>query len=402
MIMNSKGKISETKQEGEDGAKYSRTNTNASSSTTSSSRQWGGFRNPRIVRVSRTFGGKDRHSKVCTVRGLRDRRIRLSVPTAIQLYDLQDRLGLSQPSKVVDWLLDATKTDIDKLPPLQIPPGIGNFSPFHQAMALAAQPSHLPSFFSNDQTLLMDRSKYHWDPDASPSSDRKEAELREAHAHHHAVGGGKDKWIMNASNDHQHHESQGQGGGLELGTNQVLTAQNFFPIGLNQSSFPTLLNNNNPTFPFNPFYHWEPAASSNLSLSHQIGSHSNDHVPMQTDDSNNSTTNNSNSMTLASSSSIAAAGTSHHHHQLYLPTINLPTLPTYMAATAAAPAVELNDPRQVNHFQFLAGSTQPNSHLNLPTLHLISSPLKSLSLNVNHSQENNNNDDHPNKGRRNS
>ncbi|XP_076930562.1 transcription factor TCP17-like [Bidens hawaiensis] len=86
--------------------------------TTSS---WTKLKDPRIVRVSRAFGGKDRHSKVCTVRGLRDRRIRLSVPTAIQLYDLQFRLGLDQPSKVVDWLLDAAKHEIDKLPPLQMP-----------------------------------------------------------------------------------------------------------------------------------------------------------------------------------------------------------------------------------------------------------------------------------------
>ncbi|ESQ31834.1 hypothetical protein EUTSA_v10004440mg [Eutrema salsugineum] len=99
-------------------------------SSVSSSRQWtSAFRNPRIVRVSRTFGGKDRHSKVCTVRGLRDRRIRLSVPTAIQLYDLQDRLGLSQPSKVIDWLLEAAKDDVDKLPPLQFPHGFNQMYP---------------------------------------------------------------------------------------------------------------------------------------------------------------------------------------------------------------------------------------------------------------------------------
>ena len=89
----------------------------------SSSSQWLKLKDPRIVRVSRAFGGKDRHSKVCTVRGLRDRRVRLSVPTAIHLYDLQDRLGLSQPSKVVDWLLNAAKHEIDELPPLPIPPG---------------------------------------------------------------------------------------------------------------------------------------------------------------------------------------------------------------------------------------------------------------------------------------
>lgn len=98
-------------------------NNKASSSTSNSTTSWTRLKDPRIVRVSRAFGGKDRHSKVCTVRGLRDRRVRLSVPTAIQLYDLQDRLGLNQPSKVVDWLLDAAKHEIDELPPLQIPPG---------------------------------------------------------------------------------------------------------------------------------------------------------------------------------------------------------------------------------------------------------------------------------------
>jgi TCP family transcription factor len=83
---------------------------------------WSSLKNPRIVRVSRAFGGKDRHSKVTTVRGLRDRRVRLSVQTAIQLYDLQDKLGFNQPSKVVDWLINAAQHEIDKLPPLQIPP----------------------------------------------------------------------------------------------------------------------------------------------------------------------------------------------------------------------------------------------------------------------------------------
>ncbi|KAG5621523.1 hypothetical protein H5410_006741 [Solanum commersonii] len=86
------------------------------------SSSWTRFKDPRIVRVSRAFGGKDRHSKVLTVKGLRDRRVRLSVPTALQLYDLQDKLGLDQPSKVVDWLLNEAKHEIDELPPLQMPP----------------------------------------------------------------------------------------------------------------------------------------------------------------------------------------------------------------------------------------------------------------------------------------
>ncbi|KAK1296304.1 Transcription factor TCP5 [Acorus calamus] len=86
-----------------------------------SPRLWPSLKNPRIVCVSRASKGKDRHSKVTTVKGLRDRRVRLSVPTAIQLYDLQDRLGLNQPSKVVDWLIESTQEEINKLPPLQLP-----------------------------------------------------------------------------------------------------------------------------------------------------------------------------------------------------------------------------------------------------------------------------------------
>lgn len=104
--------------------------------TSSSISPWLRLKDPRIVRVSRAFGGKDRHSKVCTIRGLRDRRVRLSVPTAIQLYDLQDRLGVNQPSKVVDWLLENAKSEIDELPPLPISPeSFGALINQHMAMA---------------------------------------------------------------------------------------------------------------------------------------------------------------------------------------------------------------------------------------------------------------------------
>ncbi|KAE9591380.1 hypothetical protein Lal_00038584 [Lupinus albus] len=72
----------------------------------------------RIVRVSRASGGKDRHSKVMTSKGLRDRRVRLSVTTAIQFYDLQDRLGFEQPSKAVEWLINASSDAISELPSL--------------------------------------------------------------------------------------------------------------------------------------------------------------------------------------------------------------------------------------------------------------------------------------------
>lgn len=58
---------------------------------------------------------KDRHSKVITLKGHRDRRVRLAVSTAIQLYNLQDRLGLAQPSKALDWLMSKAKPSIDEL-----------------------------------------------------------------------------------------------------------------------------------------------------------------------------------------------------------------------------------------------------------------------------------------------
>lgn len=65
--------------------------------------------------VVRSTARKDRHSKVYTAKGLRDRRVRLSAHTAIQFYDVQDRLGYDRPSKAVDWLIKKAKSAIDKL-----------------------------------------------------------------------------------------------------------------------------------------------------------------------------------------------------------------------------------------------------------------------------------------------
>lgn len=73
-------------------------------------------------RIVRPTDKKDRHSKVCTARGQRDRRLRLSPRTAIQFYDVQDRLGFDRPSKAIDWLINEAKAAIDALdhdqPPL--------------------------------------------------------------------------------------------------------------------------------------------------------------------------------------------------------------------------------------------------------------------------------------------
>ncbi|KAL3685308.1 hypothetical protein R1sor_003330 [Riccia sorocarpa] len=75
---------------------------------------------PKMVRPARPSGGKDRHSKVNTAKGPRDRRVRLSVPTAVQFYDVQDRLGFDQPSKAVEWLIHKAKDAIDELGRLPI------------------------------------------------------------------------------------------------------------------------------------------------------------------------------------------------------------------------------------------------------------------------------------------
>ncbi|OAY79643.1 Transcription factor TCP2 [Ananas comosus] len=97
----------------------------------------------RIYRVSRSTGGKDRHSKVYTAKGLRDRRVRLSVPTAIQFYDLQDRLGFDQPSKAIEWLIKAASAAIDELPSLDgsfpdPPPPPPRRSILHNSVAVPA------------------------------------------------------------------------------------------------------------------------------------------------------------------------------------------------------------------------------------------------------------------------
>ena len=69
----------------------------------------------RRAHIAGSGGKKDRHSKVCTSKGPRDRRVRLSATTAIQFYDVQDRLGYDRPSKAVDWLMEKAKTAIDAL-----------------------------------------------------------------------------------------------------------------------------------------------------------------------------------------------------------------------------------------------------------------------------------------------
>ncbi|KAF8079646.1 hypothetical protein N665_1011s0003 [Sinapis alba] len=109
----------------------------------------------RIIRVSRASGGKDRHSKVWTSKGPRDRRVRLSVSTALQFYDLQDRLGLDQPSKAVEWLIKAAEDSISELPSLNntnFPMTDDEIPTVTGASAPAAVPSAKSACSSNSDT----------------------------------------------------------------------------------------------------------------------------------------------------------------------------------------------------------------------------------------------------------
>ncbi|KAJ1697321.1 hypothetical protein LUZ63_005833 [Rhynchospora breviuscula] len=61
---------------------------------------------------TRRVARKDRHSKINTAAGLRDRRMRLSLDVARKFFDLQDMLGFDKASKTVQWLLTKSKTAI--------------------------------------------------------------------------------------------------------------------------------------------------------------------------------------------------------------------------------------------------------------------------------------------------
>ncbi|GMJ07846.1 hypothetical protein HRI_004453800 [Hibiscus trionum] len=58
---------------------------------------------------------KDRHSKICTAQGVRERRVRLSIEIARDFFDLQDMLGFDKASKTVEWLLRKSRNAIKEL-----------------------------------------------------------------------------------------------------------------------------------------------------------------------------------------------------------------------------------------------------------------------------------------------
>ncbi|KAH6791941.1 TEOSINTE BRANCHED 1 [Perilla frutescens var. hirtella] len=247
-------------------------NFNASSSSTTS---WSRLKDPRIVRVSRAFGGKDRHSKVCTVRGLRDRRVRLSVPTAIQLYDLQDRLGLNQPSKVVDWLLNAAKHEIDELPPLQFPQG--SFGANLLPMLNSSHQARAPAPDQADKHGLTGKSK-------DVSSETRDRDENWARSSDHDQEG-RQTFNLGSINQDAYHVSR-----------QLINPS---------SSLPSLMMSSSSSIPINSFVRWDP---SNLTLSHPPRSPPSPHQP---EDWHNFSL-----VPLQSTLSGTPSSHHHHHHQV--------------------------------------------------------------------------------------
>lgn len=271
---------------------------------------WSRLRDPRIVRVSRAFGGKDRHSKVCTVKGLiRDRRVRLSVPTAIQLYDLQERLGLNQPSKVVDWLLNAAKHDIDELPPLQMP--LGNFGQNDHDLddQVSLTSTHGTSRFDTKGGVQMINR-----------TARRESSFGNMDKSKEAIA-----IAVDPGNDEGENEEEADA-----------SANKFFPRSNYHSSIPGLFNN---VVPYNSMYRWDPSI---FSLSH---------FTPQADDQDHPP----------------------NFNVVPLPSLSLPpgsqvlVCPTgmtqpYFPSHEATDSVDFG-PKHINHFQMLSSSTSQNPSL---------------------------------------
>lgn len=108
--------------------------------------------------IPRLGGGKDRHCKVATSKGLRDRRVRLSANTAIEFYDVQDRLGFDRASNAIDWLMKEAEAAISALgkdlPLAQLP--------YYYANKETHQQMQLQSNFLNPEFSIHRSDQHHF------------------------------------------------------------------------------------------------------------------------------------------------------------------------------------------------------------------------------------------------
>ncbi|KAD2393503.1 hypothetical protein R6Q59_012222 [Mikania micrantha] len=76
-------------------------------------------------------GKKDRHSKIHTAQGLRDRRMRLSLHIARKFFDLQDLLGFDKASNTIEWLFCKSSKAIKEV--------AENFSPQNTSQSMSEE-----------------------------------------------------------------------------------------------------------------------------------------------------------------------------------------------------------------------------------------------------------------------
>ncbi|KAK4768145.1 hypothetical protein SAY87_003286 [Trapa incisa] len=88
--------------------------TNGSTNSKNSEQHHGKIFTKQLVPKKKS-SKKDRHSKINTAQGLRDRRMRLSLDVARRFFDLQDMLGFDKASKTVEWLLTQSRSAIKEL-----------------------------------------------------------------------------------------------------------------------------------------------------------------------------------------------------------------------------------------------------------------------------------------------
>ncbi|RZC08846.1 transcription factor TCP3-like [Glycine soja] len=170
--------------------------------------------------IVRSTGRKDRHSKVCTAKGPRDRRVRLAAHTAIQFYDVQDRLGYDRPSKAVDWLIKKAKAAIDQL--AELPP----WNP----TATSMQPRQLPQeiVHCENKSLAMDDSM------TAAFSSRGESN---AFASHQQVEDNENANNISSSSGNKYNTGSGFLPASLDTDNIAETIKTFFPVEATTTSF---------------------------------------------------------------------------------------------------------------------------------------------------------------------
>ncbi|XP_056695750.1 transcription factor TCP18-like [Spinacia oleracea] len=68
-----------------------------------------------VMKKKKKTSNKDRHSKIKTAHGLRERRMRLSLQVARPFFNLQDILGFDKGSRTLEWLLMQSKSSIEEI-----------------------------------------------------------------------------------------------------------------------------------------------------------------------------------------------------------------------------------------------------------------------------------------------